>query len=225
MLLQNIEALISNHTQHSLVQIIIPETQERFQSIIVGFDAYENEVLLGGLYPSPKLKTMEHLATQNFWIQCEYEGQFLNICVEAKEVMLNADLISVSVLNSKLTNNRRWSPRANFDNHQGPKVDILPLYGAVEQGWVKNLSYHGALIECYGHDIRNKMLGKNTVSIRIKFNKDFYAESRITVKQCYFRRSPCRHTSIRVMFDNLPEIESHYIRDFINQVPTSSLVA
>ena len=225
MLLQNIEAVISNHKNHSLVQIILPETLTRFQSVILGFDAYENEILLGGIYPRPSIEALEQLSDQPFWVQCNYQGQFLNIYVRACEILVNEDLISVKVLQSQLTTNRRWTPRASFESHKGPCVDVLPKYGATEKAWVKNISYHGALIECFGKDIR-KSLDKNKATLmRIQFSKQFTVELKAVVKQCYFRRSPCCHSGMRVEFKQLGALEAMQIRDFIHQTMATPMVA
>ena len=228
--MQTIEALIQSHKQHALVQIILPDTLERYQSVIVGYDAFTSEILLGGLYPSPQFNFYDRLAKNEFWIQCQYGNQYLTIVAKTLEILARGELISARINSSKITSNRRWSPRVEFRPHQGPQVELLSSYGPIEKAWIKNISYHGALIECYGKDIRDTIpLNANNqrqgLSVRMEFNSHFKLESRVLVKQKFFKRSPGCHTGIRVTFTSLAEVERLQILDFVDQSSGTAQVA
>ncbi len=224
MLLQNIDALICNHKNHSLVQVITPKRLQRFQSIILGFDAYEDEILLGGIYPQPSPEMLEYLLEEQFWIQCNYKNQFLNIGARTNEIITSSDLISANIVESKMTNDRRWSPRAEFKSFHGPKVEVMPTHGEIERGEVKNISYHGAMLEFFGADLRKIISQGEFLNIRIFFNEQYVIETKVKVKQCFFRRKPCRHSGIRIEFSNSRDIDQMQIQEFVD-LTTQPLVA
>ena len=215
MLLQNIDALISNHKNHSLVQIITPEKLTRFQSIILGFDAYEDEMLLGGIYPFPDAETLQTIVDHEFWVQCSYRDQFYNLRVKTNEILASSDLISVRILDSQITQDRRWSPRVEFKSLTGPKVELLPIYGDIERGEVKNLSYHGALLEFFGIDLRQNLRDEKFVNLRILLSPQLVIDTKVKIKQCFFRRKPCRHSGLRITFSHINDLDRLHIREFV----------
>lgn len=213
------DVLVNCGLKHQFVTVYLPDSGNIHQSFLHGFDLQASQLLLDGLYPwSAKALHMK----DRFWLQIRCEHGFFNLQVELQEIdgHHGSEFLTVKVLTSELTHNRRWNTRVYFEPRQGPEVELqLDQYPLVK-AQVANLSRHGALLEIYGKDIKtdaaNRLLTGN-----FKFNDYFHMPLDCVIKQNRFLRSPCCHTQIRLQFSQLTEEEQAKLDTFIHAVSTS----
>lgn len=225
MITKNIEALIQMQASHTLVRVIIPDTLDQLQSVVVGFDAYAEEMLLGGIYPQPSAENDALLKRKDFWIQNNFEGQFINVLVSYQNQIPNSDLVLVKIKDTNITDTRRWSPRVGFAPHKGPSTVISSRFGSWYDGYVKNISHHGALIEVFGQDLKSEWFGSNNVNVSIQFHEDFKISSAARVRQISCRRKPCFHSAVRIQFAPLPSETQNMLNQFVDQTRSQYLAA
>lgn len=213
------EVLVDCSLKHQLVTVFRPETGDSHQSFIHGFDLDSAQLLLDGLYPWPvqALQTAEQ-----FWLQITTDEGYYNLRVQVKELdgRRHRELLTVDVLESTQSQNRRWDTRVYFPQRQGPRVDILPDDQAQVTAYVANLSRRGALLEIYGQDIK-LAVGRRMTGL-FRFNDHFHLPLQAKIFQCRFLRRPCCHTSIRVQFQRLDADTQARLDTFLHAVTSTA---
>lgn len=213
------DVLVNCGLKHQLVTVYLPESGDIHQSFLYGFDLQASQLLLDGLYPWP---TKALRMKDSFWLQIRCEHGFFNLHVELQEIDGHhaSEFLTVKVLTTELTHNRRWNTRVYFEPRKGPEVELqLDNYPLIK-AQVANLSRHGALLEVYGKDIKadttNRLLNGN-----FKFNDYFHMPLDCVIKQSRFLRSPCCHTQIRLQFSRISEDDQAKLDTFIHAVSNS----
>jgi len=188
-----IDAALSN----KLVDIYIPDTGQRTQSLIHGFDLHSSELLLDGLYPFPNAikQGISEERPIEFWIQVKAGSAFLNILVLVKE--LEASFITVQVLEAGLTRNRRWEDRIYFPKPSSPKVELALPDKVLQNSHLSNISVGGAQILSFG---KSQTKGHRAVRCRVVFDRDYVIDLKAELLQNQFVRSPCCHSILRLKF-------------------------
>ncbi|WP_188151715.1 PilZ domain-containing protein [Teredinibacter waterburyi] len=217
------EALVSAGLEHQLVNVYWPNSGERLQTFIYGFDLQRSELLLDGVYPWPReLNNMrpEHLQEQTCWLQLRLNNRYFNIEVRLKEIDHHPQgaYITVSVIKTHLTENRRWDNRAYFETRKGPQIQFSIAGEPLINGHLANLSRNGAQIEVYGKNITHHLTQHQTLDGRYSFNDLFELSLSARVKQCKFLRSPCCHSIIRLQFKGVPRAASDKLESYISSV-------
>ena len=222
-----IDCLLHNFKHHQLVKLVLPEHHQIFQSIVIGFDINEGEILLGGIYPKLSIDQRIQLLESTFWLQMSYADEFINIKVSTLEADYQSDYIQAEILEVIPNRNRRWSTRLHFADRQGPEIKLTPQYAAPVKGNLKNLSAGGAMLEIFGMDYRREINNlnayasvknkpqRNRISLEIKFNDQFQLHTHISVWHSVYCRRPGR-TQIRCGFDNLASVEKSQLLNYLH---------
>ncbi|WP_075185568.1 hypothetical protein [Teredinibacter haidensis] len=211
------DILVEYGLNHHFVTVYNPTSGDTSQSFIHGFDLKNSLILLDGLYPRPT----KHLQSRNpLWLQIPCTHGFFNLQVSLVETdgYRGSELLTVKVLSTELSHNRRWNTRVYFDARQGPKVELQLDLQPIQTAFISNLSRKGALLEIYGKDIKNALNPKKVIRGLFCFNQQFQLSLEASVKQCRFLRTPCCHTQLRLQF-NLPNDEQQaQLETFIDAI-------
>jgi len=217
------EALVSAGLEHQLVNVYWPNSGERLQTFIYGFDLQRSELLLDGVYPWPReLSTIraEHLQEQTCWLQLRLNNRYFNIEVRLKEIDHHPQgaYLTVSVIKTHLTENRRWDNRAYFETRKGPEIRFSVAGEPLIRGHLANLSRNGAQIEVYGKNLNGLLTQHQKLDGRYLFNDLFELSLSARVKQCKFLRAPCCHSIIRLQFQGVSRAASDKLESYISSV-------
>ncbi|PCK08258.1 MAG: hypothetical protein COA42_10000 [Alteromonadaceae bacterium] len=220
-----LSTLLQSESQRSPVKVILNQwprsgLHQQYLSTILGFDFAQKELLLDIQSPQPSVEVIAQLKERPFWIQIGAGTMYLMVAAKFSEQI--HDLYCVKINTCYYTQNQRWHDRVEFDAHSGPEINIHVKNQASLSGWVRNLSLAGALIECYGKDVRNSFLrtsGINTnepVAANIDFDDKFSMAIQVNVKQCNFYRKPCCHSKLRVIFDQQNTLNTARLESFLS---------
>ena len=211
-----LRSLVDICRKHTMVQIIIPESREYYQTMMIGFDIDTKEILLAGIYPAPKVALLDQLHDTEIWLQSHINDQYLKIIAKPLQFLSHGELLSAELISTELTHNRRWTNRATFASSSGPEVELFLHRSANRKSRIVNLSAEGLCIECYGHDLRSEARPNKKIGVEITFNDNFTLRTRIHIKQCTFKRTPCCHSLVRATFEHKDRIIHHQLQDFVN---------
>lgn len=192
-------ALLDAQQEHKSITIFLNNNTQALRSTVLGFNFYENTLLIDGLNPPVNHTVLKCLATMPFWVQLKCGERYLNLqCVMSEN---RYDLYTLTLLDHKFTNNQRWFSRIYFDTRRGPEISMFVPHHLPIAGHIKNLSAHGALAEFYGTDIREAFTGMESCNCHIGFNDMFSIDLKCDIKKCSFERRPSCHSVLRVTFD------------------------
>lgn len=220
-----LSTLLESENRGSSVKIILNQwprnkLHQQYQSTILGFDFTQRELLIGIQSLQPSLDVVAQLKERPFWIQVGAGNMHLMIAAKFSEQI--HDLYCVKINSCYYTQNQRWHDRIEFDAHNGPEISLHVKNQASLSGWVRNLSLAGALVECFGKDVRNSFLrssGINTdepIGINIDFDDKFSMALQANVKQCNFYRKPCCHSKLRLVFSQQSILNTARLESFLN---------
>ena len=210
-----LRSLLEICRQHTMVQIIVPETRERYQTMMIGFDLETKEILLAGMYPAPQIHLLHQLQDHELWLQSRVGSEYLKIKVKPLQYLTHGELLSVELIHAEMSQNRRWQNRASFSSGYGPEIALFIHRSASKKSHILNLSAEGLCIECYGHDLRHDLRSHTQLDVCIKFNDHFSLNTKINIKQCSFRRTPCCHSLVRATFEHTNTLAHHQLQDFV----------
>jgi len=211
------DILVDSCLKHQFVTVFLPNSGETVQSFIHGFDLDAALLLLDGLYPWPPNRLS---IDTEFWVQVRCEHGFYNLQVALCELdgARGNELLTVRVKTAQISHNRRWNTRVFFDARKGPVVDLQLPDEALQIAYIANLSRRGALLEVYGKDLKQQLNRQGKLSGLFKFNDYFQLPLEASIKQCRFLRTPCCHTQMRIMFQNLTEDNQARLDTFIHAI-------
>ncbi|MFL0809629.1 MAG: hypothetical protein K6L76_04385 [Agarilytica sp.] len=214
-----VTALLDAQQHHKAVKVYLPNGQQALASAILGFDYYEQTILLDAFNPPLSRHQLQQLGQIPFWLQLRADEHYVNVYCTVLEHKY--DLYTLKVLQHEISENQRWFPRISFDARKGPEIELAIPYELPLKGHIKNLSVHGALVEFYGNDAREYMAGLKKCESRVRFNELFEMKLLADVKNYSLQRNPMR-TTLRVMFNDHTSVTYSQLENFIDTFNQSS---
>ena len=214
------DILVACGLKHQFVTVFEPDSGQLMQSFIHGFDLDNSLLLLDGLYPVLQKRLPPN---STFWLQIRCEYGFFNLKVALIEIEEHSkgEWITVKVLSSALSHNRRWQSRVFFEPRQGPRVDLQLDNQPLQQAYVVNLSRKGAQVDLYGTNLSLGLIRKRSLHGHFFFNDRFQLRLDATIRQSRFLRKPCCHTQLRILFNRLNDQQQMLLDSFIDTLGTS----
>lgn len=208
-----ITTLLDAQQEHRSIKIFLNSRQAPRMSAVLGFDYFGQQLLLDGFLPQVEEKVKKAMHKQPFWAQLRADRGVLNICCVLIET--TCDLHTVKIIHCEHSDNRRWHTRIHFRPRSGPDITFdvprdLPLQGAI-----RNLSVHGALVEFYGDDVRDRLIERRRYNGRLRFNEHFDLEINCQLRKVNFNRKPACHGAVRLMFEHSSEVALVQLENFI----------
>lgn len=208
-----VSALLDAQQRRQCVRVYNLEGDKPYVSKILGFDYYEQALLVDGFSPALSKSTLLSMSTTPFWVQLPYKSQYLNLYCLIEEAQF--DLFTLKILRCEFTENQRWFSRIHFEPRKGPGLELHLPYDLPAQGTIKNLSVHGARVDFYGDDLRERLVGVKGCHCQIRFNDLFDVRFECQIKQHSFERKPSCHTELRLMFINHSPVSYSQLENFV----------
>lgn len=208
-----VTALLDAQQHHKSVKVYLPNGGQPLASAILGFDYYQQTILLDGFNPPLSRQHIQQLAQVPFWLQLRTEDEYVNVFCTLVEHQF--DLYTLKILQHEVTDNQRWFARVEFDARKGPEFSLDIPYDLPLKGHVRNLSVHGALVEFYGSDVRDQLGGLKQAQSSLRFNELFGVELKADIKQVSILRQPMR-SAVRVMFNQHSSVSFSQLENFID---------
>ena len=210
-----IGALLDAQDTHSNVKIYQLHCIEPLHSRVLGFDYYSQTLLIDGFSPPQNQKNLALMKEEAFYLQIKASnGKFLRLtCLLVEE---HFDLFTLKILTAEFTLNQRWFQRIQFEPRNGPACKFALKEQLPIEGHIRDLSVHGALVECYGDDLREQFVFSRFCETQIKFNELFELSTTCQLKQIQFSRKPSCHTRIRIGFSHHTSVSYSQVENFIN---------
>jgi len=220
-----VAALLEAQHHHTHVRIFMPDVPTPLHSPMLGFDYYAMTLLLDGFRPPIDGDLLNKMGKSPFWLQVPYRSEYIHVCCVIQESKY--DLHTLKILEWKRNPQQRWNSRVAFTRTQGPQVKIRTPDQQSINGYIRDLSIHGARIEMLGSDERQSMTQGQNLPCLIQFNEQFSLTLSSRVKQVQFTRKPCCHTHARVIFESITPTQCMQIQNFIealaDHTPTLSI--
>ncbi len=208
-----LSALLDAQHIHSPVTLMINDGYTPAQSSLLGFDYYDNTLLIDNLRPALSVRELQRMEREPVWLRLKVGDQRLHILCLLVEYQ--CDLHTLAIVRCEFTRDLRWFPRVSFPSRVGPKCRLSPPHQIPVWGYVRNLSTNGAMIEFYGEDLRESLANMKQVDTHIRFNELFQLNMSCDIKTLKYLRSPSCHTQLRLMFNRHTDISRHQVDGFI----------
>ena len=209
-------SLIRLQDQQQLVEIISTDFIDSFQSMIIGVDLYNQQLIIDEL--SPRIQNPESLIGRTLTIRHQKNRQMLNIEVDVVGWSDDTHCLHLSLPEDTGYLPRRQHYRRELLATAPMNALVAPIYGAPWHATLINISVGGMRIIVSG-DLRSE-LDKHKPLKKISFTLP--ASSTVTcgglVKSFSFIGRPYRRTEISIEFNNLSDDHKFDLQHFVEQV-------
>ncbi len=209
-----LNALLEAQHHHKSIKVYLPDGNLALSSTVLGFDYYARTILLDSLTPPIRGRQAKTLENTPFWLQLRHDGSMINIFCTLEECQY--DLYTLKILQHEFTDNQRWFSRIHFDVRTGPKLSLEVPHELPVEGHIRNLSVHGALVEFYGEDVRERLGAHGNYNCRMRFNDLFDAHVTTEIRHAAFLRKPSCHSALRLVFRSHSDVSYAQLDNFIN---------
>lgn len=186
-------------------------TEEQFQTVLLGFDLKADQILIDEFFPVPK----SSLLNTRFELTITAPEGLLVLEVTTKEkvYMDSQPSFVLSVLSKKRVNDRRLNPRIQFTRNIAPKIElIIPMSGLIK-GHLIDLSTEGLTMNFFG--AQKPQLMSSSGECTLHFSDQVKLRVKMRIKQVSFSRKPCSHTMLRMLFRQTSDTQNDQLHAFI----------
>lgn len=213
--------LIRLQDERKLIEVIIPGHMDSFQSMIVGVDLYNQQLILDDL--TPKLQNREALIGESVVLRHQHKQQMLNISSDVLSWDGESQCFHLKLPEIVHYQPRRQTPRLFLSGKTPLSATIDPIYGAPWYASVSNISTGGMRILVMG-DLRNQLhkhkpLKKCDINLN---NNSPLISCRGRVKSFSYQGRPYRHTEISISFESISDEYLDALDEFIEQLSISA---
>jgi len=219
------ELLLEMCKKHQAIRVFLPDQAEAIHSAILGFDLTASELLLDGFqsWPAHEAALLVEDASPIYLQITHAQGQYiLKVLVTNISRRGGSYQALVNVMSSTTTANKRIVPRIIFPQQAGPKVNITALWQAGISGSLCDISQFGCCIKILGADARGKFQLPEA-DLAVSFNEQFKLETSCKILHRQFKRHPCCHNTVRLMFNKLEKLQTEQLKTFIHAFSESPL--
>lgn len=182
--------------------------------ILLGGDFVENELLICDTFPDIGQELRRSEFPKHFWLRVRTGNHYLRIFVRFKNT--SHGLITVKIIETSLSANKRWHNRVDFQSLQGPTARINREFATNLDAKVLNLSPKGAALDIWGKEVHEVVPKGNRLKTTLTFNSHFELNLDCQILNSQFIRRPSCHTRLRVFFDSLDTLSFCQLSHFID---------
>lgn len=209
-------SLIRLQDERQLVEVIVGEQAESFQSMIVGVDLYNQQLIIDEF--SPRIQNPSALLGQTVILRHQNKQQMLKINSEVLDWDKANHTIVLNLPDKVEYQPRRQQERIILLNNAPLSAVIDPIYGAPWHAGIDNISLGGARILVMGdlrsHLHKNKPLRKCDITL----DNGQAISCRARVKAFSYHGRPFRRTEISIEFESLQNEDLFKLEEFIEQL-------
>lgn len=209
-------SLIRLQDERQLVEVMIGAQAESFQSMIVGVDLYNQQLIIDEF--SPRIQNPTALIGQTVILRHQNNQQMLKINSEIVSWEESKRTIVLNLPDKVEYQPRRQQERIIVNNNTPLSAIIDPIYGAPWHAGIDNISLGGARILVMGdlrtHLHKNKPLRKCDITL----DNGQMISCRGRVKAFSYYGRPFRRTEISIEFESLQNEDLFKLEEFIEQL-------
>ncbi len=209
-------SLIRLQDERQLFEVIIGEHADSYQSMIVGVDLYNQQLIIDEF--SPSIQNPEALVGHTVVIRHQNHQQMLKITSEIIAWDEQSRTVVIKLPDYVEYQPRRQQQRIIIDRKSPLNAVIDPIYGAPWHASIDNISLGGARILVMG-DLRSQLhKNKPLRKCEIKLENNRSINSQARVKAFSYHARPFRRTEISIEFDALQNEDLFKLEALIEQV-------
>jgi len=209
-------SLIRLQDERQLIEVIVGKQGESFQSMIVGVDLYNQQLIIDEF--SPRIQNPSALVGQTIILRHQNKQQMLKINSEILSWDESNHTIVLDLPDRVEYQPRRQQERIVLNNNTPLSAVIDPIYGAPWHAGIDNISLGGARILVMGdlrpHLHKHKPLRKCEITL----DNGQVISCRAKVKAFSYHGRPFRRTEISIEFETLQNEDLFKLEEFIEQL-------
>jgi len=209
-------SLIRLQDERQLVEVIIGEHADSFQSMIVGVDLYNQQLIIDEF--SPRIQNPTDLLGQTVVIRHQNNQQMLKVTSEVIEWDPSTRSIILNLPEQVEYQPRRQQARIMVINTNPLSAVIEPIYGAHWHAGIDNISLGGARILVMGDLRSNLHKNKPLRKCDITLDNGQSISCRGKVKAFSYHGRPFRRTEISIEFESMKNEDLFKLENFIEQL-------
>ena len=206
--------------QRQLLEVLLPEQKNSFQSMIVGIDFVEGRFSLDEfspqlVHPKELLYQTVIIRHQKHWEALEFAARIIGWSEQAH--CYHLALPELAGYQPRRTHNRLVLAKRDILN-----ANISPPYGAPWYATVKDISQGGMRVNLSG-DIRGHLhKGKVLPKCQIMLDKDITIICRGEVRAYSYFGKPYRHTEVSIAFSGMSYLHQENLQNFISYIEVAA---
>lgn len=184
------------------------------QSVILGFDVANNQLMLDEFVPSPAAGVIDRLLTIR--LASAAASLQLQVLVTGRITFGAHAALAATVICKSFERAREPEPAVFFTAQQSPSIDLLLPMNPILRGRVLELSTERLLISA---PVTNKpSLYTRQGQCQIQFAKQFHLQCTVKINNLRLLRKPNRHSLVHATFADLTEEQTEQLGYFIRQL-------
>ncbi len=209
-------SLIRLQDERQLIEVISPDHTDSFQSMIVGVDLYNQQLIIDEF--SPKIQNPTALVGRTLVLRHQHNQQMIKVTCEVLGWEEKSHCLLLTLPEDVNYQPRRHELRVELTGSAPLTATIDPLYGAPWYASISNISTGGMRILVTG-DLRNN-LHKNKFlkkcNITLANGSEVPCKGR--VKAFSYHGRPFRRTEISIAFESMSEDDHAELRQAVEQL-------
>jgi c-di-GMP-binding flagellar brake protein YcgR len=209
-------SLIRLQDERQLIEVLIPRYNDSFQSMIMGVDLYNQQLIIDEL--SPRVINPDALIGETIVLRHQHNRQMLKISSEVLDWEADNRCLLLHLPEQIAYQPRRQHARLSLVGSALLNTTIHPIYGAPWYGSISNISESGMRITVTG-DLRGN-IEKHQLLRKCEFTLDngqtISCQGR--VKSFHYQGRPYRRTDVSIAFEKISDEDQLSLQQLIEQL-------
>ena len=207
-------SLISLQDNRQLIEVITEKRSDSFQSMIVGVDLYNQQLILDDF--SPRIQNREALLGQTLTLQHQYNRQMLKVSSDVLAWEEESQCFLLTLPDDVQYQPRRQASRTFLPSSVPLNATVDPVYGAPWYASITNISTGGMRILVTG-DLRKQLhKHKPLKKCNISLDRNTLISCKGQVKSFSYHGRPYRRTEISIAFGSMSDEEQCCLNSFLD---------
>ncbi|MGH1486187.1 MAG: flagellar brake protein [Cellvibrionaceae bacterium] len=209
-------SLIRLQDERQLIEVITEKRSDSFQSMIVGVDLYNQQLILDDF--SPRIQNREALLGQTLILRHQHNRQMLKVTSEVLAWEEGSQCFLLKLPEDVQYHPRRQESRIFLPSSVPLSATIDPIYGAPWYASITNISAGGMRILVTG-DLRSQLhKHKPLKKCDIALDSNTAISCKGRVKSFSYHGRPYRRTEISIAFESMNEEDQYSLHSFLEQL-------
>lgn len=214
---QEVEYLLEA-TSHRHIRVFLPNHPDPVHTTLIGFDLSSSELLVEGFKPCSQYEAALLVGGScpiHLQMAKGESHYFVKTLVSDIQPSPGSYLVTLRVLDSWSSPNKRLLPRIVFAPQQQPKVRVSPPWKPQMLASLCDISPQGCQLIIQGADVREKFSNRYA-DLNIEFNEHFCLRTRARLRQCVFKRQPYCHNNLQFLLTHLNPLQTEQLKALID---------
>lgn len=205
-------SILSHAAKHScLCYGVCDEYNASLQSVILGVDVDENQLLLDEFFPSPAMGLID--ANLTLSLNTPTGALYLGITIVRRVAFAGGPALVAHITAKSTHQTVIQTATVAFAKDQAPAIELLLPMTPMMCGHVVELSPTGLSMYCAA--TRRPSLFTHSGECKITFSEHFRLKANVRIQHVAFSRKPFRHSLLRITFCSLPADQKEQLQAFL----------